>query len=192
MTSRDGSRGLVSRLVQRSVDRAMDMQPKRTARIRDELLYAAPGARDTVAQIADAGRRLVEGGLAPRRLGSIALRRSETAVTVTEEGCDLAAIDARSLETAETGPESWWASAIAHGDAVVRCWPPALVAIGREFRPIGSLSREMPKIVGVPEPDAVVLDADGTCLSIAATVGLAIAAVEVAEHAARIESRRKQ
>lgn len=168
------------------------MQPKRTARIRDELLYAAPGARETVAEIADAGRRLVEGGLSPRRLGSIALRKSETAVTVTEEGCDLTAIDARNLETAETGPESWWVSAIGHGNAVVRCWPPALVAIGGEFRPIGSLRREMPKIVGVPEPDAVVLDADGTCLSIAATVGLAIAAVEVAEHAARIESRRKQ
>lgn len=145
-----------------------------------------------VAEIADAGRRLVEGGLAPRRLGAIAVRKSETAVTVTEEGCDLAAIDGRSLKTAGTGPESWWSSAIGHGDAVVRCWPPALVAIGAEFRPIGSLRREMPTIVGEPEPDAIVLDADGTCLSVAATVGRAIAAVEVAEHAARIESSRRR
>lgn len=191
MTSRDGP-GLVSRLVQRSVDRAMGMQPKRTAKIRDELLYAAPGAREMVAEIADAGRRLVEGGLAPRRLGSIAVRKSETAVTVTEQGCDLAAIDGRSLETAENGAESWWASAIGHGDAVIRCWPPALVAIGGEFRPIGALNREMPAIVEAPEPDSIVLDADGTCLSIAATVGRAIAAVEIAEHAARIESSRRR
>jgi hypothetical protein len=177
--------------MQRSVDRAMQMQPRRTARIRDDLLYSAPSSREVVAAIADAGRRLVEGRLAPRALGAIAVRRNDATVTVTREGCDLAAIDNRELETVPADGAGWWSEPLTHGEAAIRCWPPALVSIGAGFEPVASLAEHMPVISRRPVASAIALSEDGSCVSIAETVEAAITAVEVAEHAARIEFRRR-
>lgn len=177
--------------MQRSVDRAMQMQPKRTARIRDDLLYAAPSSRELVAGIADAGRRLVDGHLAPRALGAIAVRRNDATVTMTRDGCDLAAIDNRELETVPLDAAGWWSEPLAHGDAAIRCWPPALVSMGATFEPVASLVEHMPVISRRPAASSIALFDDGSCVSIAETVEAAISAVEVAEHAARIESRRR-
>ena len=189
MTSRHGSGGVLSRLMQRSVDRAMRMQPKRTARVRDDLLYAAPANREIVEEIADAGRRIVDGGLAPRTLGAIAARRSGSKVIVTAEGCDLGSIDNRTLETADADADGWWTTALRHGDAAIRAWPPALVAVG-PFEPIAGLAERCPAITEGPAGDSVAVTGDGTCLAIAGTVAAAIAGLEIAEHAAQIQRRR--
>ena len=170
----------------------MEMQPKRTARIRDDLLYAAPSSRDVVAGIADAGRRLVDGRMAPRTLGAIAVRRNDATVTVTQDGCDLGAVDNRVLETLSIDVVGWWSEPLAHGLAAIRCWPPALISIGGVFEPVASMAEHMPRIAREPAAGTVVLSDDGSCVSVAETLDEAITAVEVAEHAALIESRRRQ
>ena len=169
----------------------MEMQPKRTARVRDDLLYAAPGSRDVVAVIANAGRRLVDGRLAPRTLGAIAVRRNDATVTVTEPGCDIGAIDNRMLETVSLDVDGWWSGPLAHGQAAIRCWPPGLISVGGIFDPVRSLAEHIPRIVQRIGPNAIVLSDDGSCVSIADTIERAIVAVEVAEHAALMESRRR-
>lgn len=157
--------------------------------MRDDLLYAAPAHREIVEEIADAGRRLVEGGLAPRTLGAIAVRRADSKVIVTADGCDLGAIDNRVLESADIGAGGWWSRALEHGDAVIRAWPPALVAVG-PFEPIAGLAERCPDVTDAPASDSIAVMGDGTCLAVADSAGAAVAGLEIAEHAAEIQRRR--
>lgn len=120
--------GLLNRLTKRSVDVALRMQPRRTARVRDEILYAAPAERDNVQQIRDAGKRLVAAGLCPPLLGVVAARRSDSTITRTMDGADLAAIDNRVLETVTSGDEHPVIAAVAEAEAAVWAFPPHLMA----------------------------------------------------------------
>lgn len=184
------SEGIVDRLMRGSVERALKMQPRRTTTIRDELLYAAPQTRDLVASISAAGRRLVDGGLAPRTAGAIAVRRSPTSATRTRPGADLGALDNRMLESVDIDDDPVLA-ALRHDGAAIRCWPPALVAAGGLADVVPSLAERLPVVSGVPGPHRLVADPDGSWIAIAPDVGTAIEWIEIAEHAARIEARRK-
>jgi hypothetical protein len=182
--------GIVSRLMKGSVDRALEIQPRRTSKVRDEYLYAAPSARELVAEVADAGRRLVEGGLAPRTAGAIAVRRNETNATRTAVGADLSTLDNRQLESVDISRGDPVVSAVRYDDAVILCWPPALSALDEPLDPVPSLAERMPDVALEMGPGRIVHQADGSWLVLAPTVTEAIEWIEVAEHAARIQTRR--
>lgn len=120
--------GLLNRLTKRSVDTALRMQPRRTARVRDEILYAAPAERDNVQHIHDAGKRLVEAGLCPPMLGVVAARRNDKTITRTMSGADLSAIDNRMLETVTADDLHPAVVAVAKAEAAVWAYPPYLMA----------------------------------------------------------------
>lgn len=187
MTADDG---LVGRLMKGSVDRALRMQPRRVTRIADDLLYASPSQREVVEQFAAAGRRLVEGGLAPRTLGVIAVRRTETSASRTTKAADLTRIDNRTLESIELDDESWFGGVLRHGDAVIVAWPPSLLAVGTHLGVPSSIAEHLPPIDTDLGPDRLVLAEDGSCLSIAETIEAAITWLEIAEHAATMQLRR--
>ncbi len=123
--------GLLNRMTKRSVDMALRMQPRRTARVRDEILYAAPAERDNVQQIHDAGERMVAAGLCPPLLGVVASRRNDATITRTMDGVDLAAIDNRMLATVTSEDDHPVIAAIAECDAAVWALPPHLMATER-------------------------------------------------------------
>lgn len=182
--------GLVSRLMKGSVDRALEMQPRLTSRLRDEYLYSAPSARETVAEIADAGRRLVEGGLAPRTVGAIAVRRTEDSATRTEPGADLSDLDNRRLQSVKIATDDAVVNALRFDGAAILCWPPALSGLERPLDPVPSLAALLPDLTTELGPSRIVSNDDGSWLAIAPTVKQAIDWIEIAEHAARIQIRR--
>ena len=184
------SDGILNRWMKGSVDRALEMQPRRTSRVRDEYLYSAPSAREVVAEIADAGRRLVEGGLAPRTVGAIAVRRTDAIAARTAPGTDLARIDNRMLESVPISDDDPVAGALAHDETAILCWPPALSALATRLEPVPSLAARLPAIASEPGPARLVENFDGSWLAIAPTVAQAIEWIEVAEHAARMQARR--
>jgi hypothetical protein len=173
-----------------SVDRALEMQPKRTSVVRDELLYASPSVRELVAEIADAGQRLVEGGLAPRTLGAIAVRRTESIATRTAPKTDLANIDNRMLQSAPIAVDDPVTGALVHDHAAILCWPPALSGLAEPLDPVPSLAAWLPPIADEPGSGRLVRNSDGSWLAIAPTVSDAIEWIEIAEHAASLQSRR--
>jgi hypothetical protein len=185
------SDGLINRWMKGSVDRALAMQPRRTSRVRDEYLYSAPSARELVAEVADAGRRLVDGGLAPRTAGAIAVRRNETTATRTALGADLSNLDNRMLESVAIDRGDPVVSAVRYDDAVILCWPPALSALDETLDPVPSLAERLPEVTSEIGPSRIVSQADGSWLVLAPTVTEAIEWIEVAEHAARMQSRRR-
>lgn len=182
--------GIVSRWMKGSVDRALEMQPRRTSRVRDEFLYAAPSAREAVAAIADAGRRMVEGGLAPRTAGAIAVRRTDDSATRTEPGADLSDLDNRKLQSVKIESGDALVNALRFDAAAILCWPPALSALERPLDAVPSLSGLLPEITNELGPARIVSTVDGSWLALAPTVAQAIEWIEIAEHAARIQSRR--
>ena len=184
------SDGMVNRWMKSSVDRALQMQPRRTSKVRDELLYAAPSAREVVAEIADAGRRLVEGGLAPRTAGAIAVRRSESTATRTAPRADLAHLDNRMLESVKITDDDVVVNALRYDAAAILCWPPELSALEQPLEPIPSLADRLPPITSELGPARIVSSDDGSWLVLAPTVTEAIEWIEVAEHAARMQTRR--
>lgn len=123
--------GMIDRLMRSSVDRALRMQPKRTQKVADELLYAAPSAREDVGAVRAAGIRLVEQGLCPAGLGSIALRRSPKRAVLTAIGADLSALDNRHLESVDIDDRVSPALAAlrAGAEAAVYAFPPTLLAL---------------------------------------------------------------
>lgn len=121
--------GIIDRLMRSSVDRAIAMQPRRTRRLADEYLYAAPVARPAVEAIRSAGRRLVASGLASTALGGVAVRKSDRSVTRVIPGSDLTAVDARHLETAAASPGDPLAWAAASVGAAVLAHPVSLLAV---------------------------------------------------------------
>lgn len=185
------SEGMINRWMKGSVDRALQMQPRRTGKVRDEYLYAAPSAREMVAEITDAGRRLVEGGLAPRTAGAIAVRRNETSATRTASGADLADLDNRMLESVDISRGDPVVNAVRYDDAVILCWPPALSALEEPLHPVPSLADRIPDVISEIGPGRIVHQADGSWLVLAPTVTAAIEWIEVAEHAARMQTRRR-
>lgn len=188
MTPSDGT---VNRWMKNSVDRALQMQPRKTGKVRDEYLYSAPSARELVAEVADAGRRLVDGGLAPRTVGAIAVRRNETKATRTAAGADLSALDNRHLESVDISRGEPVVNAVIHDDAVILCWPPALSALEEPLDPVPSLAERMPDVASEMGPERIVHQEDGSWLVLAPTVREAIEWIEVAEHAARMQTRRR-
>lgn len=185
------SDGMVNRWMKSSVDRALQIQPRRTGKVRDEYLYAAPSARELVADVAGAGRRLVEGGLAPRTVGAIAVRRNETSATRTAPGADLSNLDNRMLESVRISRGDAVVKALRHDEAAILCWPPALSALEEPLEPVPSLAALIPDIASEIGPGRIVRDADGSWLVLAPTVTQAIEWIEVAEHAARMQIRRR-
>ena len=185
------SDGMVNRLMKGSVDRALQMQPRRTSKVRDEYLYAAPSARELVAEVAEAGRRLVEGGLAPRTIGAIAVRRTDTTGTRTAPDADLATLDNRMLESVRIEGDDPVVIALRHDAAAILCWPPALSALDEPLDPVQSLAARIPEITSEPGPARIVHNTDGSWLVLAPSVSQAIEWIEVAEHAARMQSRRR-
>lgn len=123
--------GMIDRLMRSSVDRALRMQPKRTQKVADELLYAAPSAREDVGAVRAAGIRLVEQGLCPAGLGSIAVRRSPKRAVLTAIGADLSALDNRHLESVDIDDRVSPALAAlrAGAEAAVYAFPPTLLAL---------------------------------------------------------------
>ncbi len=184
------SDGIVSRWMKGSVDRALQMQPRRASKVRDEYLYAAPSARELVAEVAEAGRRLVEGGLAPRTVGAIAVRRNDTSATRTAPGADLASLDNRMLESVHISRGDAVVRALRHDEAAILCWPPALSALEESLDPSPSLASHIPDITSEIGPGRIVHQADGSWMVLAPTVTQAIEWIEVAEHAARMQTRR--
>jgi hypothetical protein len=182
---------LINRWMKGSVDRALQMQPRRTSKVRDELLYAAPSAREVVAEIADAGKRLVEGGLAPRTAGAIAVRRNETTATRTALGADLSALDNRMLESVEIDRGDPVVNAVRFDDTVILCWPPALSALDAPLDAVPSLAERIPHVTSEIGPGRIVPQSDGSWLVLAPTVTEAIDWIEIAEHAARMQIRRR-
>lgn len=182
--------GIVSRWMKGSVERALEMQPRRTSRVRDEYLYSAPSAREAVAAIADAGRRLVDGGLAPRTAGAIAVRRTDDGATRTEPGVDLSVLDNRKLQAVKIEGDDAVVSALRFDAAAILCWPPALSALEGPLEPVRSLAGLLPEITDELGPARIVSNDDGSWLALAPTVTQAIEWIEIAEHAARIQNRR--
>ena len=125
------SGGVFDRLMRASVDRAQRMQPKRTQRVADELLYASPAARDDVAALRTAAARLVEVGIMLPTIGAVALRRSDDRAMVTIAGTDLTQIDNRSVESVPLADRRTPAMAglRAGGNAAVHGFPPHVVAL---------------------------------------------------------------
>ena len=182
--------GIVSRLMKGSVDRALEMQPRRASRVRDEYLYAAPSARELVAEVVAAGRRLVEGGLAPRTAGAIAVRRSDSKATRTIEGADLSSLDNRMLESVDIDPGDPVVNALRYVEAAILCWPPSLSALTGPLDPVPSLATRIPDITPEIGPGRIVHNADGSWLVLGSTVTEAVEWIEVAEHAALMQTRR--
>ncbi len=185
------SDGLLNRWMKSSVDRALEMQPRRTGRVRDEYLYAAPSARELVAEIVQVGVRLVEGGLAPRTAGAIAVRRSGSKATRTIEGADLSSLDNRMLESVDIDRDDPVVNALRYDGAAILCWPPSLSALTEPLDPAPSLATRIPDITSEIGPGRIVHNADGSWLALGPTVTEAIEWVEVAEHAARMQIRRR-
>jgi hypothetical protein len=121
--------GLFDRWMRTSVQRALRMQPKRVSKVADEYLYAAPRAREEIEAIRNACRRLVETGLTSSSLGRVAMKRTEHAVTQVEPGSDLAAVDARHLQTADRSKSDLVVDAAAEAGAAVLAHPPSLLAL---------------------------------------------------------------
>ena len=121
--------GLFTRLTKVSADAALRMQPKRTARVRDDILYASPAERDTVKEIRDAGERLVAGGLTPATLGAVAVTRTDATKTRTIPGADLRRIDNRMLELVNEDDSHPVVAALRSAGAAVWAHPPHLLAL---------------------------------------------------------------
>lgn len=187
MTADDG---LVGRMMKGSVDRALRMQPGRVTRVADDLLYASPSQRDVVAEFADAGRRLVEGGLAPRTLGVLAARRTQTSASRTAPGTDLTQIDNRALESIDLAGDSRVVVALGHGHAVIVAWPAALLAVGVRLEAPPSIAGHLPVIDTHLGSDRLVLSDDGSCTAVADSLRTAITWLEVGEHVALMQLRR--
>jgi hypothetical protein len=121
--------GILDRFMRSSVDRAVAMQPRRTKKIADEYLYAAPAARPGIEAIRSAARRLVDAGLSSPGLGGVAVRRSERTVTRVAPGTDLGAVDARHLETVGVESDDPLVSAASAVGAAVLAHPVSLLAL---------------------------------------------------------------
>jgi ribulose-5-phosphate 4-epimerase/fuculose-1-phosphate aldolase len=153
--------GMLDRLMRSSVDRAMRMQPRRTQRVADELLSAAPSNREEVGALAEAGRRLVVGGLTPPTLGALAVRRADSHATLTMPGVDLSAIDNRTLESVAIDDRSSPAMAgiRAGAAAAIHAFPPHVIALaeaGLELEPlVGTLADRAGLLVVVGSLDEV-------------------------------------
>ncbi|NOY55292.1 MAG: hypothetical protein GXP34_04820 [Actinobacteria bacterium] len=120
--------------MRRSVDRAVQMQPRRVDRIRNDLLYAAPSERDLVAEIRRAGERLLAAGLAPPTLGALAVRRSAKSATRTAVGTDLGCIDNRALDTVPINDSEPLVTALASHEAAAWGVPPMLLTLAESGR----------------------------------------------------------
>ena len=188
--------GLLDRLMRRSVDTAVKMQPRRIERTVNEHLYAAPQARDEVAGLAEAARMLQDAGLNPGRLAEVAVRRSDTRVSITEVRADLAAVDNRALESvdidASERPSVWGIRAGAH--AAAWGFGAHLLHLADAGRPVRPMSQELAELAG---PIHVLSWGERAELGISVFVGhgvlatgadpkTAVAAMEAAEALARM------
>ncbi len=142
--------GMIDRLMRSSVDRALKMQPRRTQKVADELLYAAPSAREDVGVIRAAGARLVDQGMCPAGLGSIAVRRSPKRAALTAIGADLSALDNRHLESVDIDDRvsPTLAALRAGAEAAVYAFPPTLLALLAEGVELETGVSDLADIVG--------------------------------------------
>lgn len=144
--------GLLDRLMRRSVDRALDMQPKRVRAVADEVRFAAPSAREEVAAVADAARRLVAGRLALPTLGRVAVRRTDRVAVVTAPGADLSDLTGASMTTVhldgDDATEPLLVPIRAGSGAAVLGQPVALLALAGS----DPVLADLPALAGVAGP----------------------------------------
>lgn len=184
--------GVLARLTKSSVDLALRIQPRRTARVRDDILYAAPAERETVSEIREAGARLVAAGLAPTTLGMIAVRRNDATITRTIPGTDLRLIDNRFLESVGADDPHPAVAALQSAPAAVWGYPPYLLAM-QDTQPIRQIGiEELRAVVGEIMLDPPLLG-DGVCVlpgrgvvATGADPGEAVTRLEAAELLAKI------
>ncbi|NIA24249.1 MAG: hypothetical protein GWP04_01625 [Gammaproteobacteria bacterium] len=187
-------KGLLRRIMRRSVDRAVQMQPRRVDRIRNDLLYAAPSERDLVAEIRRAAERLLAAGLAPATLGAVAVRRSDKSATRTAVGADLGCIDNRALDTVPIDDSDPLVAALAFHEAAAWGLPPMLLALAEQHRVpepvVASMSEAAGSIrLGVatePLPEGVTVIRGMGVLAVGDDVGTAVTRLEAAEFLATI------
>lgn len=182
--------GLLTRLTKISADAALRMQPKRTAHVRDDILYAAPAERDTVKEFRDAGERLVAAGLTPATLGAIAVTRTDATNTRTIAGADLRRIDNRMLETVAESDSHPVVAALRFADAAVWAHPTHLLALTDTVGLVGS--GELRDLVGDIQLDPIspvvgvsILSSRGV-VATGADPGDAVTRLETAELLAKI------
>ncbi len=186
--------GLLDRWIRASVQRALQMQPKRVRKVADDYLYAAPAAREEIEEIRSACRRLVETGLTSSSLGRVAIRRTAYAVTQVVPGTDLTAVDARHLQTADRSVDDPVVEAAAAFGAAVLAHPTslmALAAVGRTpVRTVTALADQAGpiEVVDAPppgEPGVWVVPSMGA-IAVGVDVGGAVTRMEAAERLAEI------
>lgn len=142
--------GVFDRLMRGSVDRALRMQPKKTQRVADELLYASPAAREEVAAMRVAGTRLVDGGLTAPSVGAIAIRRGDDRATVTTVDVDLRSIDNRHLESVGLADRRSpvMAGLRAGGRASIYAFPAHILALASSGAPLEPVVSDLADVVG--------------------------------------------
>lgn len=189
------SESLVSRLMRSSVDRAVRMQPRKAQRMADETLYASPTVRTDVEAIVTAGRRMVTSRLCPSAMGRVAVSRSKTSATISEEGADLGSLDNRHLTTVSTDDDIPVLAGLRAGaEAAVWGWPPSLLAAtaagGVDFPDWGELNAAAGRVVVVDGLDGTI---DGVTvvrgrgvIATGPTPGDAVTSLEAAETLASI------
>ncbi len=146
--------GILDRFMRSSVERALAMQPRRTKKIADEYLYAAPAARPDIEAIRAAARRMVDAGLSSPGLGAVAVRRSPSTVTRTIPGADLGVIDARHLETVDGASDDPLVGAAMAVGAAVFAHPVSLLALARSGS-LGSPDHIVTSLAAAAGPTAV-------------------------------------
>lgn len=192
--------GVLDRWMRASVRRAIQMQPKRVRKVADDYLYAAPSAREDIEEIRSACRRLVGTGLTSSSLGRVAIRRTAHAVTQVVPGTDLAAVDARHLQTADRSVDDPVVVAAAACGAAVLAHPTSLMALAARGRTpettLTALADQAGPIEIVPTPpsgvEGVWVVPSMGAIAVGNDVGGAVTRLEAAERLAQITLAGKE
>jgi hypothetical protein len=183
--------GVLDRLMRRSVDRALHMQPKRVRDAADEVRFSAPTAREEVASVRAAAARLVEAGLALPTAGRIALRRTDRVAAVTVPGADLSASSGVAMTTVHLDteePDTLLLSPIRAGArAAVLGQPVKLLALAVS----GERPADLPVLVSIAGPISFGSVPDGFGVGVDAAWGAIAVGADPVEAVARLEAAER-
>lgn len=149
-----------------SVSVAGRIQPRKALRQADETLYSSAMSRETIQRVAEAGRRVLAGGLAVNGMTVIGWRRSEHRIGITAAGSDLGSLGPDQLTSVRPGDTAFASSgharvvaAIAAGaGAAVWAHPTALLTLATDGRTPSGVIVELAERAG-----SVGLAGDGSC-----------------------------
>lgn len=193
--------GVLDRLMRRSVDRALHMQPKRVRDAADEVRFSAPSAREEVAAVRTAAARLVGAGLALPTAGRIAVRRTDRVAAVTVPGADLASSSGTAMTTVHLETEeldSLLLSPIRAGAGAAVLGQPvkllALAAFGARLADVPALASIAGPISwgSLPEGAGVGVDTAWGAIAVADDPVEAVARLEAAERLAAVTIDRME